>query len=77
MPAHTPLSIFNCFMTLLEEPNIFSPANLDASNMWRDRRNEFLNKAKEMVELARKNIPAGIQIYFIIYLFYDLLLFIL
>jgi ubiquitin-protein ligase len=60
MPAHTPLSIFNCFMTLLEEPNIYSPANLDASNMWRDRRDEFLNKAKEIVELARKNLPQDI-----------------
>lgn len=61
-------------MTLLEEPNIFSPANLDASNMWRDRRNEFLNKAKEMVELARKNIPAGICFYYYYYVFLYLFL---
>lgn len=61
MPAHTPLSIFNCFLTLLEEPNINSPANLDASVMWRDKRKEFCNKAKEIVELARKNLPAGIE----------------
>lgn len=51
-------------MTLLEEPNIFSPANLDASNMWRDRRQEFLNKAKEIGEMARKNIPAGSSRFF-------------
>jgi len=61
MPAHSPLSIFNCFLTLFEEPNIMSPANLDASIMWRDRRVEFFNKAKEIVELARKNLPEGIM----------------
>jgi len=60
MPAHTPLSIFNCFLTLLEEPNIHSPANIDASVMWRDRRDEFLNRAKEIVELAKKHLPADI-----------------
>jgi len=60
MPAHSPLSIFNCFLTLFEEPNIFSPANLDASIMWRDRRAEFFNKAKEIVEISKKNLPEGI-----------------
>jgi len=60
MPAHSPLSIFNCFLTLFEEPNILSPANLDASKMWRDRPDEFRNKAKEIVELARKNLPEGL-----------------
>jgi len=60
MPAHSPLSIFNCFLTLFEEPNIHSPANIDASVMWRDRRDEFCNKAKEIVELAKKNLPDGV-----------------
>jgi len=61
MPAHSPLSIFNCFLTLFEEPNIMSPANLDASIMWRDRRHEFFNKAKEIVEAAAMNLPDGIK----------------
>jgi len=60
MPAHSPLSIFNCFLTLLEEPNINSPANLDASIMWRDRRDEFHNKAREIVATAKKNLPEGL-----------------
>jgi hypothetical protein len=67
MPAHSPLSIFNCFLTLLEEPNINSPANLDASVMWRDRRQEFCNKAKEIVELSKKNLPAGMHSFIYIY----------
>jgi len=60
MPAHSPLSIFNCFLTLFEEPNIFSPANIDASTMWRDRRDEFNNRAKEIVTNALKNLPEGL-----------------
>jgi len=60
MPAHSPLSIFNCFLTLFEEPNIHSPANIDASVMWRDRRDEFCNRAKEIVERAKKSLPEGV-----------------
>jgi len=60
MPAHSPCSIFNCFLTLLEEPNIHSPANLDASIMWRDKREDFIHKAREIVASSKKNLPAGV-----------------
>jgi len=54
MPSHTPVSIFNCFLTLLSEPNIYSPANIDASVMWRDNKEKFKKKANEIVELSKK-----------------------
>jgi ubiquitin-protein ligase len=60
MPSHSPLSIFNCFLTLLSEPNIFSPANIDASVMWRDNKQKFGKKAAELVALSKKNLPQGV-----------------
>lgn len=62
MPTHTPVSIYNCFLTLLSEPNIFSPANLDASIMWRDDKPAFMKKAKECVRksLEEEHLIAGL-----------------
>jgi len=61
LPTHTPVSIYNCFLTLLGEPNIYSPANLDASIMWRDNREQFLAKAKQCVQKSLSD-PAAEEI---------------
>lgn len=44
---------------MLGEPNINSPANIDASVMWRDRRAEFTKKVQGLVKKANSEVPPG------------------
>ena len=39
-------------MSLIAEPNINSPANVDAAKMWRDDRKKFADIAQEHVRLS-------------------------
>jgi ubiquitin-conjugating enzyme E2 G2 len=41
-------------MSLVAEPNINSPANVDAAKMWRDKRDEFVKVTK-----TDKNLKNG------------------
>jgi ubiquitin-conjugating enzyme E2 R len=54
-------SVLRSVLLLLDDPEINSPANVDAGVMYRDRRSEYLQKAKETVELSRKDIPADFE----------------
>jgi ubiquitin-conjugating enzyme E2 G1 len=40
-PSHSVNSILLSFISILSEPNFESPANVDASKMWRDNFNEY------------------------------------
>ena len=47
-PIHTAESILMSVISMLNEPNIDSAANVDASVMYRDRREEYNKKVRRM-----------------------------
>lgn len=50
-------SVLRSVLLLLDDPEIASPANVDAGVMYRDRRDEYNVKAKEAVEASKADIP--------------------
>lgn len=54
-------SVLRSVLLLLDDPEINSPANVDAGVMYRDRRDEYNRKARETVELSKKDIPEGFE----------------
>ncbi|PSS10695.1 hypothetical protein M430DRAFT_127083 [Amorphotheca resinae ATCC 22711] len=55
-------SVLRSILLLLDDPEISSPANVDAGVMYRDNREEYNRKAKEAVEASKKDIPEGFVI---------------
>lgn len=53
-------SVLRSVLLLLDDPEISSPANVDAGVMYRDNRALYNQKAKEAVEASKKNIPEGV-----------------
>ena len=58
-PLQTPDSILRSILVLLDSPEISSPANVDASVMYRTDRPRFIERAKREAEASRKDIPEG------------------
>ncbi|KAL2197637.1 ubiquitin-conjugating enzyme/RWD-like protein [Corynascus similis CBS 632.67] len=54
-------SVLRSVLLLLDDPEINSPANVDAGVMYRDRRGEYHEKARETVERSKKDIPEGFE----------------
>ena len=52
-------SVLRSVLLLLDDPEINSPANVDAGVMYRDARPEYLKRAAGTVERSRKDVPAG------------------
>jgi len=52
-------SVLRSILVLLDNPEISSPANVDAGVMYRDDRAQYNQKAKEAVEASKADIPAG------------------
>ncbi|KAJ9148331.1 Ubiquitin-conjugating enzyme [Pleurostoma richardsiae] len=52
-------SVLRSVLLLLDDPEINSPANVDASVMYRDYREDYNEKAREAVERSRNDIPDG------------------
>lgn len=52
-------SVLRSVLLLLDDPEINSPANVDAGVLYRDHRAEYKQKARETVERSKKDIPAG------------------
>lgn len=52
-------SVLRSVLLLLDDPEINSPANVDASVMYRDRRAEYNERARETVNKSRERIPEG------------------
>ncbi|KAF4944295.1 hypothetical protein FSARC_14707 [Fusarium sarcochroum] len=52
-------SVLRSVLLLLDDPEINSPANVDASVLYRDHKNEYNKRAKEIVDKSQKDIPAG------------------
>lgn len=54
-------SVLRSVLLLLDDPEINSPANVDASVLYRDHHDDYLKKAAETVERSKKDIPAGFE----------------
>ncbi|KAL2152073.1 hypothetical protein VTH82DRAFT_5257 [Thermothelomyces myriococcoides] len=54
-------SVLRSVLLLLDDPEINSPANVDASVMYRDRRDDYYEKARETVERSKRDIPEGFE----------------
>lgn len=53
-------SVLRSVLLLMDDPEINSPANVDASVLYRDKRAEYDAKAKEIVAKTQKDIPDGV-----------------
>lgn len=53
-------SVLRSVLLLLDDPEINSPANVDASVLYRDKRSEYDQRAKEIINKSQKDIPAGL-----------------
>jgi ubiquitin-conjugating enzyme E2 R len=54
-------TVLRSILLLLDDPEISSPANVDAGVMYRDDREAYNQKAKETVAASKKDIPAGFE----------------
>lgn len=52
-------SVLRSVLLLLDDPEIASPANVDAGVMYRDKKADYNAKAKDAVEASKKDIPEG------------------
>jgi len=62
MPTQTVSTIMLSFQSMLSDPNLASPANLDASLMYRDKRKQFNEKMAKLVEAANMRVPTYVVI---------------
>ncbi|EXJ66027.1 ubiquitin-conjugating enzyme E2 R [Cladophialophora psammophila CBS 110553] len=58
-PAQRVESVLISILSLLDDPEISSPANVDASVMFRDDKDAFKARVKQDVEASKKDIPEG------------------
>lgn len=54
-------SVLRSVLLLMDDPEINSPANVDASVLYRDDRDTYNAKAKETVAATQKDIPPGLE----------------
>lgn len=54
-------TVLRSILLLLDDPEISSPANVDAGVMYRDRREEYNLKAKATVQASKEDIPEGFE----------------
>lgn len=54
-------SVLRSVLLLLDDPEIHSAANVDASVLYRDHRDQYNKRAKETVEASKKDIPTGFE----------------
>ncbi|ROT39216.1 ubiquitin-conjugating enzyme [Sodiomyces alkalinus F11] len=54
-------SVLRSVLLLLDDPEINSPANVDAGVLYRDNRAEYNKKAAETIEASKKDIPRGVK----------------
>jgi len=52
-------SVLRSVLLLLDDPEINSPANVDASVLYRDNKTEYNKRAKDIVDKSQKDIPPG------------------
>lgn len=52
-------SVLRSVLLLLDDPEIGSPANVDAGILYRDARDEYNTKAREVIDRSKSDIPDG------------------
>jgi len=62
LPTQSVTTIILSLLSLLNDPNCSSAANVDASVEWRDRRKAYIAKCKKLVEKANREKPAHVVI---------------
>eukprot|EP00029_Vermamoeba_vermiformis_P005057 TRINITY_DN1650_c0_g1_i1.p1 TRINITY_DN1650_c0_g1~~TRINITY_DN1650_c0_g1_i1.p1 ORF type:complete len:329 (-),score=97.45 TRINITY_DN1650_c0_g1_i1:194-1147(-) len=62
LPTQTVTTVMLSVISMLADPNISSPANVDASVEWRDRRQQFCERCKVLAEKSKKQVPAHVVI---------------
>jgi len=62
LPTQSVTTIILSLMSLLNDPNCSSPANVDASVEWRKNRDSYISKCRKLVERANREKPAHIKI---------------
>ncbi|CCD22708.1 SCF E2 ubiquitin-protein ligase catalytic subunit CDC34 NDAI_0A05530 [Naumovozyma dairenensis CBS 421] len=60
-PVQTVESVLISIVSLLEDPNISSPANVDAAVDYRKNQEQYKQRVKMEVERSKQDIPAGFQ----------------
>lgn len=58
-PAQRVESVLLSVLSLLDDANVDSPANVDASKMYRDDKEAYKQKVQEDLNVSRQDIPAG------------------
>jgi ubiquitin-conjugating enzyme E2 R len=61
-PAQRVESVIMSIISILDDPNISSPANIDASNLWRDNREAYNEKIRKFAERTQISIPDDFEI---------------
>ncbi|KAJ3191522.1 hypothetical protein HK101_007640 [Irineochytrium annulatum] len=59
-PTQSVESILLSVVSLLNDPNVSSPANVDAGVMWRNDKKAYAARIKEEVEKSKADIPADL-----------------
>ena len=54
-------SVLRSVLLLLDDPEIHSPANVDAGVLYRDSREAYDRRAREAVAASKRDIPAGFE----------------
>mmetsp|Transcript_19067 Transcript_19067/g.21239 ORF Transcript_19067/g.21239 Transcript_19067/m.21239 type:complete len:244 (+) Transcript_19067:51-782(+) len=62
MPSQTVETVILSVMSMLNDPNISSPANVDASVEWRKSRDKYIKRVDKLVEKAMKELPSDVKI---------------
>lgn len=62
LPTQSVTTIVLSLMSLLNDPNCSSPANVDASVEWRRNRESYINKCRKLVEKANREKPSHVVI---------------
>lgn len=55
-PILTPEDVLISIVSILSEPNINSPANVDAGIQFRDRPDEYKKKVRKLIDKALENL---------------------
>lgn len=61
-PAQRVESVIMSIISILDDPNINSPANVDASTLWRDKREEYNEKVKKIVKNSHVHMPSDFKV---------------
>lgn len=54
-------SVLRSVLLLLDDPEIGSPANVDAGVTYRDRREQYDRRARDVAEKSKNDIPPGVH----------------